>query len=60
MSDKATWSEDRCTCGHRQSEHANGASTCSACANDASWVTRNPAAACRRFQWNGQERKRTW
>lgn len=60
MSDKATWSDDCCTCEHPQSEHANGAGTCGVYATDSNWGGRKVAAVCRRFQWNGEERKRTW
>lgn len=58
-----SWTEDKCTCGHGTSKHANGDGRCDGCDDDRHWhsgpADRKPPV-CLRFQWNGEERKRTW
>lgn len=62
MSEQAQWSEDVCTCGHVASAHADrGAGRCRECDDVASYATdKTRAPLCLRYQWNGEDRRRTW
>ena len=59
MPDEATWTRDRCTCGHADTAHENASGRCRECDKNVSYRDRN-AQPCTRYQWDGKPRTRSW